>query len=386
MGKRTATPRAARKRARTSPIEGAQPTIHDVAAAARVSIATVSNVVNARLSRVSERTRRRVLHYIGQLGYRPQLIGRSLRTARRNLLAIVIIDESENYLLDPFASNLVAGFTGAVNAAGYATVVHGGRLRDFEDIVVIRTLGVDGYCFHLSGDEPARKALLSRLVDLNQPVILAQETLPPVSGDTCVVRQDDFGGGQQLADHLLARGARKMVFVTPVLEWPALTARIAGLRKGVQRAGQEASIQVVRSQSEEFRSVYQAVDAFLAAGARPDAVLGANDQMAIASMHALLRHGLEVPRDVLVTGFNAFEFWQYVTPTLTTVRSPAREIGRVGAQALVQRLKQGTFQQREHVLPVALQIGGSTESSAASSTVQGRPASRKAPRRVASAR
>ena len=344
----------------TRSVAGGLPTIRDVARDANVSVATVSNVINGRHSSVSERTRKFVQQQIDKLGYRPHATGRSLRTSRRQLVAMVMIDDAENYLLDPLVGNLVAGFTDAVNRRGYATVVHGCRARDLENTVVIKTLGVDGYCLSLSGDESTRAALVERLLSLQQPIVLAQEPAPNAHADICVIRQDDFAGGVQLADHLIARGVRRIVMLLPVLDWPAFNARLDGLRSGAKRTGQPVQIAVLRTLSEGFEDSVHAVEAYLAKSPCPDALVCGNDQMAAAAIRAARNRGLTVPKDVLVTGFNALEFWQYTTPTLTTVRSRAREIGSIAGNALIDRLTSGSFAKREIVLPVTLLVGDST--------------------------
>lgn len=338
-----------------------QPTIRDVARAASVSVATVSNVMNNRSSAVGEKTRKMVRHHIERLGYRTHAAGRGLRTSRRNLVAMVMIDESANYLSDPFVANLVAGFTDAVNSRGYATVVHGCRRGDLEDTVVIKTLGVDGFCLSLSGDAAARADLLTRLRELNQPLVLAQETLIKPNKDVCIVRQDDFGGGLQLADHLIARRVEHLAVVVPKLEWPSFSARLEGLRAGIRRTGQTPKIEVIRAESEGFVDCVAVVAEYLAAGNRPDAIVGGNDQIGLSAMYAIRSAGLSVPKDVLVTGFNALDFWQYSTPRLTTVRSRPREVGAAAGDSLIHRLETGTFRDNEIVLPVALVAAESTE-------------------------
>ena len=95
------------------------------------------------------------------------------------------------------------------------------------------------------------------------------------------------------------------------------------------------------------------------AGAKGRAV-GALMPMGIAAMKLMAAEGLAVPRDVAITGFNAFEFWQYTTPVLTTVRSPAYEMGARGGGEILARLNEGRFAAREIVYPVALQPGAST--------------------------
>jgi len=92
----------------------------------------------------------------------------------------------------------------------------------------------------------------------------------------------------------------------------------------------------------------------------PDAILGANDQIGLAAMIWLRRRGLQVPEDVVVTGYNALESWSYSELVLTTVRSPAYDIRARGGAVILDRLQYGRFPNREEIFPVSLQIGGST--------------------------
>jgi LacI family transcriptional regulator len=337
-----------------------RPTIKDVAVAADVSLATVSNVINGKSSSVGEKTRRRVQKAIERLGYRPQSAGRRLRTSRRYSIAMVIVDESEAYLADGFAANMVPGFTDTLNHRGYSAVIHGCRRDEFGKSVVVQNLEVDGYCMFLSGTVSERKSITAQIEALHQPVVLVQETTIPASPDFAVVRQDDFGGGRQLADHLLARNAQNIVFLMPELIWPAIEARVAGMRDGLKSAGSKAMLTLVKTPSENFDEVMLSLDRYLSAHPKPDAVACANDQMGIAAMQALESRGLKIPGDVMVTGFNGFEYRRYASPLLTSIKSSAREIGIAAAEALIERIESGTFKVKETLLPTSLLPGAST--------------------------
>lgn len=334
------------------------PTIRDVAAAAGVSVSTVSNVLNCRDASTSPATRRHVLEVIEQLGYRPQASARGLRTARRRAVAMIVVDESEAYLQDPFPAAIVAGLTAHLNELGYVAVLHGCRYDQFERTAAIRQHGVDGYCLLLSGDEAARRRIVETVARYRQPLVLFEETAAP-AGDIVIVRQDDADGGRQLANHLLARGARDVAFVGPQLCWPAVEARFAGFREAANAAGQPMRIRDVRTPSEAFEDVYAAVTAALLVTPL-EALVCANDQIALAALQAAQDAGRSIPDDLLVTGFNGLGSWRHCRPHLTTVRSPARELGRTGAAVLIDRLERGAFPDAPMVLPVALQPGGTT--------------------------
>ncbi len=337
-----------------------RPTIKDVAAAADVSLATVSNVINGKASSVGDKTRKRVQKAIDGLGYRPQSAGRRLRTSRRHSIAMVIIDESEDYLADAFAATMVSGFTDTLNHRGYSAVIHGCRRSEFSNSVVVQNLEVDGYCMFLSGTADERRSITSQIEKLHQPVVLVEETAIPLSTDFAVVRQDDFGGGQLLADHLLARNAKSIVFLMPELVWPAVEARVAGLQAGLKSAGRKAKLTLLKTSSEKFEQVMAELSVYLTQNPRPDAIACANDQMGIAAMQTLETHGIKIPDDVMVTGFNGFEFRRYAKPLLTSIKSPARELGVLAAEELIERVENGAFKNNETLLPTTLLPGNST--------------------------
>src|SRR5581483_9761533 len=128
---------------------------------------------------------------------------------------------------------------------------------------------------------------------------------------------------------------------------------------GVRQAAADTpggSLVVVRTADEGLAATQRALAAHVGSVGLPDAILGGNDQMAIVILKWLLAAGHRVPADVRVTGFNAL-FHQYSTPALTTIRSPAYEMGERGAALLLERLRQDRFARRETVLDVVL-LGG----------------------------
>lgn len=336
------------------------PTIRDVAAAAGVSVATVSNVINRRIASVGDLTREVVEREIERLGYRPQSHARNLRMARSRSLAMIIVDESELYLQDPFPAAVVAGFTAKLNELGYVTVLHGCRRDEFEKTAVVQRLGVDGYCLFLSGSEISRRELVRQMTAWDQPLVLIQETLSFPDADVCVVRQADYDGGAAVANHLLALGVKRVALVAPELDWPAVVERFNGVRETFRSSGSRVRLERISSKSEQFQDVFAAVKQAVAEGQRFDAIIGLNDQIAIAAMQALQDSGVETPGDTMIVGFNGLEFWQYCTPRLTTVRSSPYLIGEKAAIALVERLDTGRFSTADIVLPVQIQLGGTT--------------------------
>jgi LacI family transcriptional regulator len=215
----------------------------------------------------------------------------------------------------------------------------------------------DAICLMVSGDTATRRAIYRILEAAHQPAVILQEEVPDFLGDAISVRQDDRGGGAMLARHVLAQGCRRIVYLKEAHSWPALENR----ERGVYAAVAEVNGTAV-SLSCETAGIIDAQATFAAyveEHGLPDAVLAGNDQIGIAVLKSLAEQRIAVPDQIRVTGFNAFDLWQFATPTLTTMRSPAYPFGETAAANLLQRLQVGHFLQRDVILAVALEPGGS---------------------------
>lgn len=321
---------------------------------------TVSNFMNGRFQSMSEATRAILEETVKQLNYRPQSAGRGLRTAAGLSIGMIIVDESPTFLADPFITQVVAGLSNCISQHGYVVVLQGLTAVDFRNSPLIRDQRTDGLCVMLSGHGVQRRTFLDILTNLHEPIVLFQERPPRLAADICTVRQDDRYGGWLLGCHVLDCGARRLLFMLPTLTWPAILDRVKGIRQAVASFGRDARLEILDCGDGSFNEAGARLAARLRQKGLPDAIMGGNDQLGITGLRVAESLGYRVPTDVLVTGFNAFEFWQYTQPVLTTVKSPAYAMGERGAAEIVQRLKSGAFSAREILYPVELRIGGST--------------------------
>lgn len=334
-----------------------RPTIHAVAARAGVSTATVSKVVNGITMGVAPSTRTRVEAAIRHLGYRPSRVGRGLRTLRRSIIGMAIVDPSPSFLADPFTTNLVAGLTNHLSSRGFGLLLHGVKPRALKSSFLVRESEADALCVMLSGSRRDRLGYMRLLAELGQPFVAFQD-LPVASiGDACFVRQDDKTGAAALAEHLLKRRPRRAAMFIADVPWPAVEQRVSGFR-AVFRAN-DVALDLVRCDETRTAAITEAVDGYLDGPGLPDLVIGQNDQVALAAMQVLRRRGLRIPEDVGVSGFNAFTFANFANPPLTTVRSRAYELGEAGAEIILDRLDSGRFRAREHIVPIVLIPGRS---------------------------
>ncbi len=332
--------------------------MRDVARTAGVSPMTVSNVVNGRFGAMAEETRRRVEAAIQNMNYRPNARGRELRLSRNFTIGIVIIDPTTSFLAAPFTTQLVAGLSNYLSEHNYRLLIQGIRPEHFKSALALRSNGIDGLCVLMSGTAAQRQSFRRIIEALGQPTVMFQEFETEPGADICCICQQDFEGGHMIASHVLAKGARHLLALDVRHEWPALSERLRGVRAATTSTP-GATLDIVTCESSALTHVELALRRHLENHAMPDAILGSNDQMGLGAMHFLLRQNRDVPDEIMVTGFNAFGFQLYAPIALTSVRSPAYEMGARGGAELLNRLANGRFAQRRIDLQVALDYGDS---------------------------
>ncbi|MEW9807147.1 LacI family DNA-binding transcriptional regulator [Mesorhizobium marinum] len=334
-----------------------RPTLRSVALKANVSIATVSKVVNGIAAGVSEATRKEVEAAIEELGYRPNRVGRSLRSQRHQAVGLAIVDPSPRFLADPFTTNLVAGLCNQLNTNGFGLLLYGVMPGKLSESSLIRQSEVDAICLNPSGTRDEREAAMELVSGLGQPLVVFQDRPVQNLQDVCFVRQDDAGGAELLANEVMKRPRRRAVMVIADIPWPAVENRVAGFRKVFEARG--VQLDLVTCDETDSQAISSGIAGYLDDHGVPDVIVGQNDQIAIACIDILTARGLEVPRDVAVTGYNAFPFTGLSRPALATVRSRAYDVGVTAASAILERLENGRFRQREYVLPLELVPGNS---------------------------
>ena len=334
-----------------------RPSLRDVAKVAGVTPAAVSYVMNGRTDQVGAETLARIQQAIKTVRYQPQRRGLSLKLNREFAVGLVILDPDPNFLADPFTTQVASGLSNALIAPGYSLMVTGTRsLQDLRAFLA-RPIGVDALAVLMSGPPDTREQAYRLVSDLPVPVVVVQDTLPECIGDGCAILQDDVAGGAALARHLLDRGAGSFLFVAPAREWPAMERREQGVRAALDG---RCRLDRIGCDEQDYVATLQAIEDALDRGPLPEAIIGGNDQIAIAVLKALARRRVQVPGQVRVTGFNDFVFRNYTTPLLTTVRSAANAMGRTIAEVSLSRLEKGVFPVARNELSVSLVVGETT--------------------------
>lgn len=336
-----------------------QATLRDVADLAGVSPMTVSNVVNEKFQFVGKETVKRVEAAIRKLNYRPSATSRRLRSMSAFSVGMVVVDENPAFLEDPMITEIVAGLSNHLSRNEYSVTIQGIGPEDFSDATVFSAIGTDAVCAILCGSDEVRSKYVDFLLTMSQPIVVFQETIRSKDQLFAVVNQDDYGGGRELGQHLLETGAKKLLFLQPSTHWPAMHERYRGL-SDVILAQSGLELQQLTCPREDFRETQAVVGRHIEKHGLADCIVGGNDRLGIAAMRYLQDNGYEVPRDVLVSGFNGFESSLYTNPPLTTVVSPAYEMGQYAGKLILQKLQTGRYAKRRTLFPVAFRPGAST--------------------------
>jgi LacI family transcriptional regulator len=359
----------------TSATSADPPTIYDVARMAGVSIASVSRVLNGRRNPRPE-TRDRVQRAVADLGFIPDGAARALSARLKEVVGVVVrrplavgsveeasgasgdegafTDEAESL---QFPDMLNRGIERAAQLRGFDLLVRSVDVDDHDPGARITALArkSDGLIMHDRLIDPEQLLRLSRQV----PIVTIAGVAPPASPSplaTANVRSDNGTGMRDLARHLLDdHGYRTVGYLGGYGDSPDSLARQQVLAAEVEAAGA-----VLQSGLDWQGNYYAAGGAavtqrLLTSGTGlPRVIVCANDQTALGVMYVLRRHGISVPEEVAVTGFDDIPMARHLHPQLTTVRQPIGELGQTAFEVLYAMIGRQQPAERDIVLPARL--------------------------------
>ncbi|MCP2169382.1 LacI family DNA-binding transcriptional regulator [Goodfellowiella coeruleoviolacea] len=308
-------------------------TLADVAARAGVSPATVSRVLNDSYP-VSASTRDRVTRAVRELKYVVNGHARALAASTSMVVGVIVNDVS-----DPFFSQIVRGIQTEAAHDGKLVVIcntEGEPARELSYLELLRQQRAHSVL--LTGaavDDPVHLAELAEqgrglLAQGGRLVLCGRPRLPDV--DAPAVTFANHAGASALARHLVELGHRRIAYLTGPLGRTTTAERFAGFREQLAAAGVPLAPELVLSGGFTRAAGYDNTRALLAAGAEFTALVTANDAMAFGALAALREHGIDVPDQVSVAGFDDLPFCVDSAPPLTTVRLPLTEAGALAAR------------------------------------------------------
>lgn len=335
---------------------GQRITIKDVAATCGVSTQTVSRVINNRPD-VAPDTRRRVEEAIEQLGYQPSAVARTLVARRSNAIGVLlagmgytgtaltlrgIVDESANL-----------GLTVLI-----AELPEGDSLDDPRSAIsALIERHVDGIIMSVPAIGHAVDRIKAVLTDRFEPVVFVKAG---VSERYSSVLVDNTAAIEEVIDHLVSIGRRRIAHISGPANWHEAMDRREGWRRGLEKNGLRADPDLCEEGTWSPGSGAVATEALLDRAPDLDSIVVGNDRMALGAMHVIRNRGLTIPGDVAVTGFDDIEDAAWFAPPLTSVRQPLTEMGRQAVRTLLGEVRGGTLPATTIPLQAQLMVREST--------------------------
>jgi LacI family transcriptional regulator, lactose operon repressor len=309
-------------------------TLKDVAQKAGVSTQTVSRVIN-KFSFVSRETRQRVEAVVEQLGYRPNMLARSLSQQRSYTLGIVTFD-----LRYIGTSRTLSGIADKADELGYMllikelnnVLVH--RIDDVIDSLLARQ--VDGILWTVPEIGDNHAWIEKRIQNIPVPILFV--AMQPREGIPSVAT-DNFQGAVVAVLHLLDCKRKKIGHISGPAGWWEADERKRGWRETLGAAGFQTSEQHWAQGDWSSASGEQALDQLLESFPDMDAVFVANDQMALSVLREVCRRGIRIPEQLAVIGFDDIPESNYFSPSLTTISQDLHLLGEKAVQAVVELIR-----------------------------------------------
>jgi LacI family transcriptional regulator len=333
--------------------------ITEVARRAGVSPATASRVVSAADYPVSAATRARVLEAARELDYVPNALARGLLKSRVPVVAVIVHD-----ITDPYFAEVVRGVEDAAAHAGYLVISCSSERdadREAAYVRLLRSMRAAAVVFAGSGlDDPASNAEINRHLAAMRAEGAAVVHLSPHAGGEPEVGVDNEAGIAAMVAALVELGHRRIAFLAGPPALFVARQRLAGYRRGLAAAGIPYDERLVVRSGFDAAGGAGAVDVLRASDGAADitAICCANDLLALGALQRLAALGVAVPGEISVAGFDDIWNAALTAPTLSTVRLPLRELGRLGFEHADRRLAGGDPD--PVTLPTEVVLRGST--------------------------
>jgi LacI family transcriptional regulator len=311
--------------------------ITEVARRAGVSVATASRVVSAADYPVRQATRERVLEAARTLDYVPNALARGLLKRQVPVVGVIVHD-----ITDPYFAEIVRGVEDAASQGGYLVITCSSERsaeREASYVRLLRSMRAAVIIFAGSGldDRALNEELAKHLAGMRDYGAAVVHLSPHALGEP-EVRVDNAAGIAAMVAALVGLGHREIAFLAGPTSLYVARERLAGFRRGLSEAGIPFDDRLVISTGFDHEAGALGVDVLRAAGVPFSAICCANDLLALGALRRLGELGIAVPGEVSVAGFDDIPMAAMTAPSLSTVRLPLREMGRLGFEAADRQL------------------------------------------------
>lgn len=330
--------------------------LKEIAKLCDVSVATVSRVLNEN-GRYSQETAEKVHEVIKQYGYRPNQIAKGLRTNKVEAVGVIVPD-----ITNEFFSGMVLAMQEHLFQKGYSCIIFNtNESEDIEQQCIANLMSLN-----IGGIISVNSRLdLEKLLNIGVPVVCVDRQEEERSeGTHHVFISSDHRQGAYLAGKELAECGCKVVACITALENASVThMRNAGFNQACEEYGMELPEEMVFCPRQvSLQAGYELAEQILAGKERPDGIFCQSDWLAIGALNAILDHGIKVPEELQIVGFDDIRASRITRVPLTTVHQPSQELGLRTAELVLQMIHGSVPEEKSVLLPVELMRRKSTKS------------------------
>ncbi|UQZ83697.1 Catabolite control protein A [Paenibacillus konkukensis] len=317
-------------------------TIHDIARIAGVSPATVSRVLSKSSYPVSSDMRKKIERLAEEHDYIPNMVGKQLKT-HKNMTIGVIVPTISN----PFYSSVVLGIEEMARRNNYHVFLCNSLQNPKQEDEYLEKLFENQVKGVVLSSISFNRALLTRLIKLGLKVIAIDQ--PIDLQDVFQIKFDYRKGGYMATQYLLDKGHRRIAFITAPLDRPSRQSIFDGYRDALQDAGIAVEERLVNvsepAEGDETRGEFEngklLTRRLFDLDELPTAVFACNDMTALGVINELTAHGVKIPEQMSVVGFDNIDFSQMIAPPLTTIHQPSYEMGKLAYNMLMELMGGG---------------------------------------------
>lgn len=320
-------------------------TIKDVAKAAETSISTVSKVINGHYS-ISEETADRVQKVIKELNYYPSASAQSIAKGATKIVTVLTNLNLNTAFQNPHMFEIVSGLEEAIRSKGYRLHLRGVDATNAYDVAeeIISRRSADALAIHVSVMTHPLAGLLTKL---RFPHIVLG--MPNFESQVCWIDNNNVYSGTIAASYLLSQGYRKIAFIGGQYYDLGSSLRLQGVKQELQNAGFSLVDQYIWLGDSTRADGFRMTTKLLGQKPLPDAIICANNYIAIGCVDALLKKGMRIPADIGVIAFDDYPFSQIIEPQLTVVDINVRDMGNQAGKFLIDIIKHPNMQVQTYV-------------------------------------
>ncbi len=331
-------------------------TIKDVAEAAGVSISTVSKVLNGHYS-ISEKTAERVRGIMREMNYYPNANAQSFASGSTHTVVLLANLAPNAAFQNPHMFEIIAGLEEALCKRGYRLILRGTDATSACGIAeeIISRRSADAIAVHVGVMSHPLAAVLTRL---QFPHIVLGA--PDFDSQVCWIDNSNTYSGTVAASFLLSRGYKRLAFIGGKSYDLGSALRLQGVKQGLSNAGAKLEDQYIWLGESTRADGFRMVENLLSQKELPDAIICANNYIALGCVDAVNKRGLRIPKDIGVMAFDNFPFSQIIEPPLTVVDINVRDMGAQAAKFLTDIMRHPNTQIQTYITTSDVIVRGST--------------------------